>query len=216
MKKQTLMDLHTMMVCGLFTICCCSASAQTFRLNGYGGYLFQDGINAFNSNSSYCKGKVDGGMQWGLGAEYMLHPNLGLELLYMREDTRAPLQYYDNGIKEPEFDVAINYILLSGNAYLRPGKKVDPYVSLLVGTALLEVNNPDNGEGDHGAKLAWGLKGGVAYAVSDQFGLLAQASFLSAFKAIGGSLFLGESSSADARTGLLQFGFQVGVSYQFR
>lgn len=216
MKKQTGKDLHTIMVCGLLAVCCCSASAQTFKLNGYGGYLFQDGINAFKSNSSYCKGKVEGGIQWGVGAEYLLHPQLGLELLYMRQDTRAPLQYYDNGIKEPNFDVAINYILLSGNAYLSPGKKVNPYLSLMLGTALMQVNNPDSGEGDQGAKFAWGLKTGMGYAVSDQFGLLAQASFLSAFKAVGGNLFLGESTSADAKTALLQFGFQVGVSYQFR
>jgi hypothetical protein len=216
MKKQTGMDLHTIMVCGLLAVCCCSASAQTFKLNAYGGYLFQDDINAFNSNSSYCKGKVEGAIQWGLGAEYRLHPQLGLELLYMRQDTRAPLQYYDNGIKEPNFDVAINYILLSGNAYLSPGKKVDPYLSLLLGTALLQVDNPDNGEDDHGAKFAWGLKAAVGYAVSKQFGMMAQASFLSAFKAVGGSLFLGESTSANARSVLLQFGLHVGVSYQFR
>ena len=64
------------------------------RVNLYGGYVFDDKFDTYYSSSSYYEGKIKGGFQWGIGAEYMVQPQYGIELLYIRQDTEAPTRYY--------------------------------------------------------------------------------------------------------------------------
>src|SRR5688572_8858132 len=88
------------------------ATAQNIRLNLYSAYLFDDNVDSYYDPSSYFEGTIEGGFQWGIGIEYMVHATKGIELKYLRQDTKAPMNYYDNGAKSKEFELAINYILL--------------------------------------------------------------------------------------------------------
>ena len=64
------------------------------NINLYGSYVFDDKFDTYYSSSSYFEGKIKGGFQWGIGVEYMVHPEYGIELLYYRQDTNAPTRYY--------------------------------------------------------------------------------------------------------------------------
>src|SRR5690242_9339904 len=69
--------------------------AQEIKINGYLGYVFDDAVSTSYSNSSYFNGTIKGGALWGVGLEYMVGQNYGMELSYMRQDTHAPISYYD-------------------------------------------------------------------------------------------------------------------------
>src|SRR5213083_342579 len=70
--------------------------AQNLRLNVYAGYVFDDSFDSdydYSGHNGYS-GKISGGLQWGVGLEYMMKPSYGLELSYLRQDTKAPTDYF--------------------------------------------------------------------------------------------------------------------------
>ena len=86
------------------------------NINLYGSYVFDDKFDSYYSSSSYFEGKIKGGFQWGIGVEYMVHSEYGVELLYFRQDTNAPTRYYgviNLGSGEANLDLAMNYIMLA-------------------------------------------------------------------------------------------------------
>src|SRR3954467_8173326 len=90
-----------------------SSYSQNTRLNIYGNYFFDDKVDSYYSNTSYYNGKIKGGFVWGGGVEFRLHQNYGLELMYLRQGTKAPMEYYDfnaNDVKRADFDLSVNYI----------------------------------------------------------------------------------------------------------
>ena len=50
------------------------------NLNLYGAYVFDDKFDTYYSSSNYYEGKIKGGFQWGVGVEYMVQPEYGVEL----------------------------------------------------------------------------------------------------------------------------------------
>ena len=62
--------LSILLVCFFIT-----ASSQTTRLNGYAMYVFDDKFDSYYDNNNYYEGKFKGGLQWGVGLEYMPHAN---------------------------------------------------------------------------------------------------------------------------------------------
>lgn len=112
------------------------------RINGYAAYLFDDSFDSRYSSTSYFYGKIKGGLQWGVGAEYLVRPEYGIELVYFRQDTEAPVNYYRNGEVTDILDLGINYVMLGGVRYLQANPVFEPYGGLLVGMAI--YNNPGN------------------------------------------------------------------------
>src|SRR5688572_15808994 len=94
-------------------------SSPKFRINALAGYVFDDSFDSYYDANSYYDGVVKGGFQWGAGLEYLVGDEYGVELLYMRQDTEAPVSYFQNGVKYTDFDLGINYILLAGNRYFK-------------------------------------------------------------------------------------------------
>ena len=70
-------------------------------LKGYGLYVFDDKFDARFSSNRYYEGKIKGGLQWGAGIEYRPNAQVGLELMYLRQDTNAPTTYFVGF--DPEF-----------------------------------------------------------------------------------------------------------------
>src|SRR5262245_50347528 len=112
--------------------------AQEWRLNGYTGYVFDDNVSSFYSNTAYYDGTINGGFRWGVGVEYLLKHSYGLELAYYRQDTKAPTTYWDNGDRFRDFDLGINYIMLGGLRYRRSGK-FEPYGGMQLGVAIFDI-----------------------------------------------------------------------------
>lgn len=208
-----------------------SSFAQELRLNAVAGYTFDDRFDSYFSPTAYYEGQINGGLQWGGGLEYLLRPNYGIELSYLRMDTKAPTLYYDNrppgvGLKSEDFDLGINYIMLGGNGYLRNNQMVEPYFGAQIGMAITNVSRPagivEDGfdESETNTKFAWGVKGGANIwpgGPSGRIGIKLQASLLSAVQSVGGGFYFGTGGSGvgiSSYSSFLQFTLGGGLTFR--
>lgn len=191
-----------------------ASQAQGLRLNGYINYTFDDKFETSYSSTSYFNGTIKGGMQWGAGLEYLVHPEYGIELVYYRQDTKAPINYYDLVARSKELDIAINYIMLGGMRYMAPNPKVEGYGGLMLGMAIYENKEPQSGEPDGATKFAWGVRLGANIWATEKVGLKLQAHLLSAVQAVGGSFYFGTGGAGagvSSYSSLLQFSLGGGL-----
>ena len=190
------------------------SSAQGIRLSGYGGYVFDDKMDSYYDATHYYDGKIKGGFQWGVGVEYLLVPAYGIELLYLRQDTKLPMDYYSSGVKHTDFDLGVNYIMVGGNRYLNPDMKITPYAGALLGVAIFNLKNPDSGnEGTH-TFFAWGLKAGGIFNANSSMSIKIQAHLLSAVQSVGAGYYFGGGAVLTSYSTIYQFGFSGGLTFQ--
>lgn len=166
--------------------------AQSVNLNVYTGYVFDDKFDTYYTAGSY-QGKFLGGFQWGGGLEFQPREDMGIELLYIRQDTQAPTTTYLGSIGDNtyNFDVDINYVLLGGIRYFGPSPKVQGYGGLMLGGVFAGVRDPDSGRDGNVSKFAWGAKLGANIWGSERVGLKIQAQILSATQMMGGGIYFG-------------------------
>ena len=198
----------------LFLACWVTSQAQ-LRINGYAAYLFDDSFDSYYSNTSFFNGKIKGGFQWGVGAEYLVHPAYGIELIYLRQDTEAPVNYYKGGPVSDVIDLGINYVMLGGVRYFKTGDVFEPYGGLLVGMAIYSNKDPERGEPDGATKFAWGVRLGSNIWVTERIGLKVQTHLISAVQAFGGSFYFGTGgvgAGVNTYSSFLQFGLGGGVA----
>lgn len=193
-------------------------TAQNIRLNAYGAYAFDDGFDSYNSTTSYFKGTVQGGFQWGFGAEFMVQRNKGLEFKYLHQNSKVPTTYYNNGLKNQTFDLGINYYLLGGSNYFRvDNDKIEPYAGFSMGIADLRNTTPNQtGGNSNRTAFAWGVKGGTNIWFSPKVGLKLQAELLSAVAATGGAYFWTYYGPVYANTYSALYQFSLGGGLTFK
>lgn len=174
----------------VFALVALTAHAQKASLNLYSAYAFDDSFDTYYSSSSYYNGKIVGGYQWGAGIE--LHPreDYGVELLYYRQDTKAPVSYYGLSPTTRTLDIGINYIMLGGTRYIKKDK-IEPYGGFMLGAAIGSNKNPQGSERSSATKFAVGGRLGTNIWVSDRVGIKLQAQFLMAVQGVGGGLYFG-------------------------
>jgi hypothetical protein len=181
-------------------------NSPSIRLNGYVNYAFDDNhVDSYYSNTSYFEGSIKGGLLYGGGLEVMLQEAYGLEFTYLRLDSKAPLEYYYNGVEFTNFDLATNYIMVGGNRYMQMNPKVEPYGGMMLGMAIFNIENPDNGNSTSATKFAWGIKAGLNIWASEKVGIKMQASLLSAVQAVGGSVYFGTGGAGAGVSGFSTF-----------
>ena len=220
-------SLKRNLVCLLSSIAFTTAiQAQTqktaVRLNAYGSYVFDDKVDSYYSNTSYFNGKIKGGFMWGGGLEFRLHDYYGLEVLYQRLDTHAPVNYYDNsglnpGVKSANLDVAINYILVGGARSMHPNAKAEPYGGFLLGMAIIDSKNTEANTSSSTTKFAFGFRGGVNLWASERVGIKLQAQLLSVPQGVGGSLYFGTGGAGagvSTYSTMLQFVLGGGLTFK--
>ena len=194
-----------------------STQAQGLRLNGYALYTFDDAVSSFQSNTQFFDGKIKGGLTWGVGAEFMAQPTLGVEVSYYRMDTKGPVNFFNNGPKSANLDVALNWIMLGGNKYFGANPKVEPYAGFMLGAGIIDVRNPDNGNTQGSTEFAWGIKGGVNVWASEKVGIKLQTNLMSMVQAVGGGLFFGTGGASvgvSTFSTLLQFSLGGGLVFK--
>jgi hypothetical protein len=183
-----------------------ASQGVSLRLNAYATYAFDDNsVDSYYSNTSYFQGAVKGGFEYGGGLEVMLHKAYGLEFTYLRLDSKAPMEYYNNGVVYTNFDLASNYIMVGGNRYLQMNPKIEPYGGMMLGAAVFNVTDPDIGESSSATKFAWGIKAGLNIWASEKVGIKLQASLLSASQAVGGSVYFGTGGAGAGVSGYSTF-----------
>lgn len=198
-----------------------SAQAQTgkYRINAFAGYVFDDGIDYYYDAFNYYDGTIKGGFQWGVSAEYLVQKYYGIELSYYRQDTKASMRYYQNGVKNTDFDMGINWILLGVNRYFQLANPAfTPFAGGGLGVAVVDVKNPNTNWSDNATKFAWQFKGGANINLSSRLAFKVQAQLLSAVQAAGGSLYFGTGgvgTGLSTYSTVLQFSLGGGLALTF-
>lgn len=215
-------------ILSLFTVL--GASAQNMRLNGYALYAFDDAVDSYYSNTSYFDGKIKGGLLWGGGLEFMVHPEYGVELTYLRMDTKAPVTYYSNqppaGVKNNTFDLAINYALIGGNRYKALGDVAEVFGGMQLGAAFVKATRPASGSligesSENATKFAWAVRGGANIfpgGKSSKVGLKLTLGLISMVQGAGGGLYFGTGGAGagiSTYSSILQFNMGGGLVFKF-
>jgi hypothetical protein len=206
--------------CSVILVFCASdAVAQGIRLNAYSSYVFDDKVDSYYDQNDYYNGTVKGGYQWGAGIEFMAHPKYGVELMYLRENTSAPLNYYNNGVKFTNFELGINYFMLAGNRYFgKTGGRVEGFGGAMAGVNVTSVKNPSNGIKNDKTFFAWGFRGGANIWATEKVGIKLQAQLLSAVQSVGGGFYFGTGGAGagvSTMSSILQFGLGGGLVFKF-
>jgi hypothetical protein len=194
-----------------------SCYSQNTRLNIYGTYAFDDKVESYSSSTSYFNGKIKGGFVWGGGVEFRLQDYYGLELMYLRQDTKAPIEYFDSSVKHTSFDLGVNYIMVGGARSLHPSAKAEPYGGAMLGIAIIDAKNPDNGNSHSATKFAWGLRFGVNLWASEKVGIKLQTQILSVTQGAGGGLYFGTGgvgAGVSTYSSVLQFLLGGGLTFK--
>ena len=189
--------------------------AQGIQINGYSNYVFDDRVDSYYDPTSYYNGTIKGGFQWGAGIEYRANPYYGIEIMYLRQDTKAPLNYYQGGVKYTNFDLAVSHIMLGGKRYFTPAdSKVDGYGGLVVGANVMGLEDPDSGRSGSKTFFAWGARLGADIWVTEKVAIKLQMQLISSTQSVGGGLYFGTGGASAGLTSyssIYQFGMGGGL-----
>jgi opacity protein-like surface antigen len=188
------------------------------RINAYSNYIFSDHVDSYYDANNYYNGYVKDGFQWGVGAEFMVRPEMGVELSYQREDTKAALKNYKYPLAYHDYDLAVNYIMVSGTRYFRkPGGRVEAFGGLGAGLGIFNAKDPVDGSTTNLTKFSWQLRAGAIIWASDAVGLRLQAQLQSAVQAIGGGIYVGTGGAGagvSSYSTIYQFGLGGGLVFK--
>lgn len=217
MKNRTLRMKHLVLFLVFATGLVHFTSAQNIRLNGYTEYIFNDKVDSYYDANNYYNGTINDGFQWGVGLEFMVDATKGIELKYLRRDAKAPMEYFNSGIKFKNLELGMNYILLGGSNYFKTGGKVEPYAGASAGIAIINIKNADAGATDNLTKFAWTIKLGTNIWLTDKVGLKLQADLLSAVQSAGGSFYFGTGgpgAGVSTYSTMYQWGLGGGLTFK--
>ena len=209
-------------ILSVLLLCCFipAMSQKTTRLNGYAVYVFDDQFDSYYSKSDYYEGKIKGGLQWGVGLEFLPTPMNGIELIYLNHQTTAPTDYWAPGQlaeRHTNFDVSLNWAMLGFNRYMRkPGSQVEGFGGAMLGAAFINADNPDNGNENSATKFAWGLKFGANIWASEKVAIKLQGQLMSAVQSAGGGLYFGTGGTGagvSTYSSMYQFGLGGGIVF---
>ncbi|WP_200977390.1 hypothetical protein [Echinicola sp. 20G] len=206
-------------ILALMIFCSLEGFSQDIRLNAYALYTFADKFDSYwdVGNNYYYSGKIEDGLQWGGGLEYRVNELVGVELLYLRQDTNSPTWY--RRVAGPDqftnFDLGINYIMVAPTRYFKAaGSPIEGFGSLMVGVMVASLTNPDNNREDTATKLGVGAKGGMIYWGSEKVGIKLQAQLLSAVQSMGGGFYFGTGGAGagvNSYSSIYQFSLGGGL-----
>ena len=200
-------------------------SGTDVRLNLYGAYAFQDSFDSYYSGGNYS-GKIQDGLQYGGGIEYIVGNHTGVELSYTGQTTNVKTNYYYTlpaNNTTINYDAQVNYIMLGGNKYFRQaGSKLEGFGGINLGVNIVDLNNPNgatntNYRSQTFTRFAWGVKAGGIVWVSDKVGIKLQAQLLSTSQAFGGGFYVGTGgggSSISSYSTIYQFSLGGGLVFQ--
>jgi hypothetical protein len=222
MKKSTkvLLLFSVLFLCHSFMYSQDSGDGRSVRINLYGAYTFEDSFDSYYDYGNYYQGQLEDGFQYGAGIEVELHDKAYLEVLYLRQDTHAPTQYFNGGLydKYADFDVAMNYIMLGGTkSFRKPGGVVEGFGGLMMGVGIVNIENPSTGKSDSATKFAWGLKAGAIIWATDIIGIKFQAQMLSIAQSLGGGVYFGTGGTGagvSSYSSLYQFSLGGGLVFE--
>lgn len=203
------MRIRLSLAFALITFVTVTVTAQNIRINGFGGYTFQDRFPMGGSYGgySYNEGRIADGAHYGGSIEFELRKNTCLELLYQNQPTEG---YISGGLFEyGPYDITANYIMLGGLGYKPFSEMVSGYGGINIGAAFLS--------GDANVtKFAVGGKLGLLINVTPVVGIKLGAQLLSPIQGVGGGFYFGTggaSAGVSTYSTIYQFGFTGGLCF---
>src|SRR6476620_4436987 len=164
----------------------CVVQAQRLRLTGYGSYVMDGTYHIYFGNGDFYEGKINRGLQLGLGMEYMVAPNYGIEFTSLRMCTNVFPEGVAN-FDRRNADLRFNYFLLGLNTYpqTRPSKLQffgGASAGVIVQSASNRSDLSDNTINRTITKFAWAARlGGVGW-MSSRVGVKLQTQWLSSLQ----------------------------------
>ena len=196
-----------------------TAFSQRLRLNGYGGYMFDDGFESNYNPNTFLVGKINGGDQWGAGIEYMLRPNYCFELQYLHQTTGVPYSYQlgaSNPTKTENPTLTIDCFMVGSDGHLENSSgKVEGYAGLFLGSAHLHSTNTSTTGSYVADKFSLSARLGCNIWLLEKVGLKLQAQFLSIVRGNGNDRYTGTTANnygLDSYSGIYQFGLGGGLT----
>lgn len=183
-----------------------SVSAQSFRINLTGGYIFRDRF-PITTNLGVLEATIQEAPVFGAGVEYLTEEDYGLELYYLGMPTEGRVRDRFQRYSE---DLMVNYIMAGGVRYAPFTERVKGFGGVSLGVAAFE------GETVSRAYAAWGLRGGVLISATERIGLRVSAQLHSPIEAVGGGVYIGTGGTGggvQTYSTIYQFGFVGGVSF---
>ena len=149
-----------------------AAQSKGIEITPTVGYRFQSSVST-DTSSKIDSIDVPDSLSYGLTAEFPVHPNLNVEVLWSHQDSDLKLDYrgtppanFNPEIASLKIDtVQVGGLWQSG----RRGDKVRGYVDFLLGATFL---NPNNGY-DSLTRFSMSLGGGAKFNFSENVGLKA-------------------------------------------
>lgn len=199
-----------------------NVKAQEMRVNTIGGYIFKNQVDSYYSSSSYYSGIIQDGFRWGVGLEYLIPSKGGLELQYLRQDTNAPTIYqsrnfFNGDLQFSDFDLGLNWIMLNGTRYFSVNEQVEPFAGAGIGMGIFSLRNPGSINRRSATKLAWSVRGGSNFWITENVAIRLQASLFSAVQSVGGGFYFGTGGSSiglSTYSTMYQFGFEGGLVFK--
>ncbi len=186
------------------------------RINLYSAYVFDDKFESYASATDYYTGKLTGGYQWGGGLEIKPNDALGVELMYIHQDSKVPISYYQVVPKTRDLDVGISNILLGINKYMKTGK-VEPYGGLLLGAAVYTNQHPQPGDETSKTKFSLGGRLGVNVWANEKVAIKLQCMLLTSVQGFGGGFYIGTggaSTGVSTYSTVTQFSIGGGLGFK--
>jgi hypothetical protein len=136
---------------------------------------------------------------------------VGIEFLYNRLDTKAPMTYYNNGVKSGTYDCGINNFMLAMNRYFVATEKMEAYGSVMAGVTSFKIGTAT------ATKFGYGFRLGANFWASPRVALKLQAQLMSASQAVGGGFYLGTGGAGagvSSYSTFYQFGLGGGLAFR--
>jgi hypothetical protein len=198
-----------------------SFAQKSIRLNAYGLYVFDDRFNSTYDPYNYYDGKIKAAGMYGGGIEFLAMEEYSVELIWLHENTTAPMTYQSGaagGVKSDNFDLALNYIMLGlGRNKMAANGKVEVFGGIQLGVGLQDVESQHNNTSGSSTKFAWGARLGTNIWASHKVGLKLMAQLLSITQGAGGGLYFGTGGVGAGLTTystVYQFGLGGGLTFR--
>ncbi len=179
-------------------------SAQSVRLNAYGGYTFADKFD-FGGYSGYPQARFDESAHFGGGLEVEVRPMKAIEIYYQQQGTTGRLLGVGDDITT---DVNISYLMLGGLGYAG-NDKVKGFGGLMLGAAFF------NSDDVNATKFGIGGRLGLLMTPNQKFGIRIGAQVLSAVQGASGGMYFGTGGAGagvSTYSTVYQFGLFGGIA----
>jgi len=193
-----------------------AARSQKFEFIGYGGYTYDERVDA--TGGFYTYGKISGSGMWGAAVEYMAQDN-GIILDFNDQSTTFTLNPYNGAPDIKNGKMTLSYLTIGGNRYYGKGKG-RLYGGASIGACFLSSSFDQLS--DHytssGTKFAWVLRLGGKYYASQRLGVRMEAQLQSPVNGAGVGFGFGTGGAGLGVTtygSILQFGLSIGIILRF-